>query len=402
MNKDDYNYKEYRYAFKVEWNGGDEPSEIKYTNLMDCIINHDYIKNRMPVMYLYAQIPKPLLDEMINKREEATIIVTINRYEWKGDRVDLNTEQKYLSYEFIYFIPDDINYRRNIESLPVVDKPPEKSDIYTPVLLGLLLERCINEDKKKMMNYVFSKVSKTDLALYTTMEMGKLLMEPFDNDGSIDINIPPMTSVAEILKYINNQSSFYTTDYRFYIDYDRAYLVSNKGINTQASDETIKSVIFNINDPAIKHSKIMGNAVDKDMYICELDANMTEYYEDNKTDNIYNKIISIDSMGNKSEVEIKSGKTSTSGEKPIIIRSDNPDRANMKKNALESSQVLLRVVKGNIDSSVFTINKEYNVNNFEDYKKYDGKYILIGKQEIFSREQVHYSLNVSLVFKKIL
>ena len=52
---------------------------------------------------------------------------------------------------------------------------------------------------------------------------------------------------------------------------------------------------------------------------------MTKYYADSKSDNMFNNIIAIDSMGNKKETELDVQKIKGSNKRSVIIRTDNLD-----------------------------------------------------------------------------
>lgn len=400
-------YKEYRFGVKVEWNGGSEVISLPDTNIAHVVISNDFVKNVMPVIYLSCNLSKSLLDKMIKGKLESTIILTIEKFASKstnpGSGVDIDSGEIYFKKEFIYMLEDDINYQRDVESNPNDETLVEKDDLYAKTTIGLLYQKCINNNKNAVVNSIFNKSSKTDMILFATQHMSDgLLLEPLDNDSVIpSLVVPPSGNVAQLIKYIDSKSSLYKTPYRFYIDYERAYLVSSKGVNTQASDETVTTVIFNINNPLSKDSKLWGNKIDKKSYICELDAGMTKYYADSKSDNMFNNIIAIDSMGNKKETELDVQKIKGSNKRSVIIRTDNLDSIEAQKSRIETSQVLLQVIKNDIDSSYITLNKEYQVKNFEGNSEYDGKYILVQKTEIFSKEREQYKLHLSLLFKKI-
>ena len=60
------------------------------------------------------------------------------------------------------------------------------------------------------------------------------------------------------------------------------------------------------------------------------------------------------------------------------------------------------ITQYNIDTTVITPDRSYTISNPDKNKAYDGKYILMDKQEIFRREdEKYFTSTVTMKFAKI-
>ena len=84
------------------------------------------------------------------------------------------------------------------------------------------------------------------------------------------------------------------------------------------------------------------------------------------------------------------------------IYGDNPDEVYSIKKGIENSSVVLNISKTEIDASLLTPNKEYQVKNFTSYSEYDGRYILSYKKEILIRQEDSFIGNVMFGLRKVM
>lgn len=94
---------------------------------------------------------------------------------------------------------------------------------------------------------------------------------------------------------------------------------------------------------------------------------------------------------------------SASGTGTAVLKLDN-DNFNMLKNikaSIENKANRLIVNKNDLDSEVFTPNKEYIVKNYDAHSDKDGNFILSRKVEFFVREDDKFTLNTMLEFDKV-
>ena len=67
----------------------------------------------------------------------------------------------------------------------------------------------------------------------------------------------------------------------------------------------------------------------------------------------------------------------------------------------DASNVFIYLIKDDLDTDVFTINKKYNIYNIDRYKDTDGVYLLFRKREIYNREDENlFGMTMVLNFRK--
>lgn len=395
-------YNPYNFEISMKWNAGGDVIDIPDTNIASVIIDYDYDNKNMPLILVNCNISTKLIDQMVRRKMETTVLFNIKKYPIKTNKEieaePIRVKTDYLNGEFIYFLQDDVDYNRDVS---YDDNHPNDlpEHLYVKTTIGLLDQNLVNSNKK-LINYIYRNVTKTDIILMNTSHM-PLLLEPLDRDRSYsEFIIPPISSLSALLKYMDDKHMIYATPYRFFIDFDKTYIMSSLGNNIQAVDETIKNIIFNIDNPVEMYSKIQGVKVEGDTHIVEVDSNYTKYYIDTTTGNRYNSILGIDSYGNSTSKKINILKQRGGNTKINIVRLEDTDIIDTLKGRLELSSVILHIVKNDIDCSIYTINKEYYVNNFIDYKDYNGLYLLSRKQEIFIKEHEYFRSNNRIILRK--
>ncbi len=133
-------------------------------------------------------------------------------------------------------------------------------------------------------------------------------------------------------------------------------------------------------------------------YIIDLDTNNIEVYKNKDIELSRNTIIGIDNNGNIK----KSSINNDSLEKIKIerITNNNLNKIEQIKEELEVNTVI-NIVKTDLDTSILTMNKQYNLKNYVNLKDNDGNYLLSRKREIYVREGDEFILSNILTLKKI-
>ena len=234
-----------------------------------------------------------------------------------------------------------------------------------------------------------------------------MVIEPFKYNNKFDyMIIPPFNSISKLLKYLHTRQIFYDSGYRFFMDYDRTYLLSNDGNPVDCKDNTYNTVFIHVHDPIKDKSKYDGLEIDHDRkaYVINVDALDTNMSINKISDKSFNSIIGVTTLGYSNKVDIDLNKNVKSSEKIKLQRlfNDNLDLLSIIKNDIESISVILNVNKSDIDTSLLTPNREYMVHNFSDYSEYDGKYILSYKKEIIVRQNDTFAGGVMFGLRKIM
>ena len=82
----------------------------------------------------------------------------------------------------------------------------------------------------------------------------------------------------------------------------------------------------------------------------------------------------------------------------VRVPNDNPNMIKNIKANIENNTANLTINKNNIDTSLFTLNKEYVVRNFDSHSNRDGHFLLIKKKDVFLREAKEFTLNSIIDF----
>lgn len=384
----------YRYKIRLQYIINDEEYIIDYKNIHNLLIDYDYDKKNRPVLFATISIDKNILDHMIENSKNNTINLTISKY---NTTTGMYIEEDYIKGEFIYFLPDNLNYNKSLDYTGVERGTEDK---FKPVTLGLMMKRLI-DDNKIMINDIVKDTSMINI-IYKHMSHMNVLIEPLKHTDILKrFIIPPLTTISNFIKYIDDYYSLYDTNYRLFFDHDKTYLISSKGDSVKSQEEDYFSVIININNTVGSESKYQGMTVDNftNSYVIDVDANDTEVFKDEDTVRSKNIIIGVDNDGNtrKSIIDEEESTDKISVER---INNNNLNKVDLAVKELKNSTII-NIIKSDLDTSAITINKQYLIKNYIDLRENDGKYLLIRKREIFTREGDEFVVTNLLTMKKI-
>lgn len=388
---------EYNYRIELDWNdiSNNKIISIPVEFVKSLLIDRDYDNKNMPTLYLNLYISRNLTDQIILNKDKSTFILRL----FKSKSTDELFEESYINDEFLYFISDDINYNKNVEYTSKESKV--KDDEYREILIGMLNKRIIDMNKQRF-NGVFTNTSLTNLLMYYTEKIPNLLFEKPNNCDILDkFVMPSYDSLSKVIKHIDEfYHIIYNTPYRFFMDFDRSYLLSSSGNGVPVKNE-YNIVNIDIKDPATYGAVEQGLVTDitNKSYYVSVNANDTKMYNSNLLDKDFNSLMGV-SENNTKEVSLSSyTDKDTKRYEYIRIYNNNFGYIDNYKKKLEMSTNILVINKSNIDCSVFNINKQFNILNIDDYNKYNGSYILSNKRELYIFENNKLKSNLTLYFK---
>ena len=114
-------------------------------------------------------------------------------------------------------------------------------------------------------------------------------------------------------------------------------------------------------------------------------------------------IISVDSVRNINKTTFDTPENSK-GERTVLFRTliNNAKKIKNLKFLYNLGNSVVMITQYNIDTTVITPDRSYTISNPDKNKAYDGKYILMDKQEIFRREdEKYFTSTVTMKFAKI-
>ena len=383
----------YRYKIKLMYIIDNKEYIFDTKNIHNLLIDYDYDNKNRPTLFMKLSIDKNILDDMIKNKDTNTITMTINKYNTLSN---FYIEEEYIKSEFIYFLSEDVNYNKDLDYAGVESNTEDKFKV---VNLGMMKKELI-DNNKILVNDIIVDTNMINI-VYKHISHMNVLIEPFKNQEPIKrFIIPPITTVTKLIEYLDNYNSLYDTKYRLFFDHNRLYLISSSGKSIKAKDEDYFSVIINVNNTVVEESKYQGMTVDNfvNSYIIDIDTTNIEVYKNKDVELTRNTIIGVNNDGNIRKASINND----SLEKIKIerITNNNLDKINHIKDELETNTII-NIVKTDLDTSVLTMNKQYNLKNYVDLKENDGNYLLSRKREIYMREGDEFILTNILTLKKI-
>ena len=389
---------ETQYSVEMNYIHNNKETEIKSESIKYITIDNDYLTKNFPVIYVSAKIRSELYDKMLKNIETDTVTLTISKYNTKKD---VQVEKNYIKDEYVYLFSDtDSNYKSDLEN------ENENNESYRIVYMGLISISILNYTKK-VYNDVISGTMQS--IIYEQLEsMKKLIIEPFDTNKNFNhLLIPPITGINNLISYLYDCGSFYNTQYIFFIDLNKTcYLMSCNGNGIERKSGDFKSIIIDVeSDTNASESKALGMVKDNKAKCYKMTVNYNDYSfsKDLFSSKVFNEIITVDSVGNINKTTFDTPKNSK-GDRTVLFRTliNNPKKIKNLKFLYNLGNSVVMITQYNIDTTVVTPDRSYTITNPKHNKQYDGKYILIDKQEIFRREdEKYFTSTVTMKFAKI-
>ena len=390
----------YRYKISAVFTYDDVVIEMPSESIQMLTTNYDYNAYNMPIYYVDFRLNSNLYDMMVLNSETGKIVLTMRKYDNSTVRA-LN--RKIVEQEFSYIMPTDADYHRPLDKLEVAnDKSDDSYKVGTMALIGYNNF----EENSVLYNDIIKNSNMISIVHKYTSHMN-MVIEPFTNNEMIDwIIIPPLTSITNLLKFLNDFQPFYDKGYRYFRDFGKTYLLSNSGNPVPDGNDKYNTVVINILDTSDPVSKSIGIDIDKERkaYVMTVDSLDTHMDIDIVRNKEYNTILGIGNSGQTYRAELNI-KGESDKEKLLLYRTfDDEDpqyKVNNMKTEIDGSSVVLQLTRTEIDSSIITPNKEYIVQNYREFQEYNGRYILVSKKEVYIQQENEFVSNTLLVFKKV-
>lgn len=362
------------------------------------IIEHDYNKRIMPIIYIKVNLLPSVYNQMVPDQGRGKIYLKLYRSRRIGAT---SSAPKTVIYdEFDYYMTDDPNTYRKLDTIN-----EEKGTAYKTCIIGLV-KIDLQKKNQKTFEGIFKNTNTMSLIQSATSNM-KMVIQPFDNNKYFSTFMcPTIPTIAQFISYINSKASFYKGSYMYYMDLDKTYLRSNDGSYIDAKDGDFKYVAFDVRDLTHYQALTSGMVEDQeqDAYIVYVSGSDAQIIIDRVTSNLVGQIEGIDA-GDGTKLQTARVDTSyitnigTSGSIISKATVDTNFASNLSTRAAESSDTMI-VTKIDMDSKVFTPNKQYLLCNYEDNPKYCGVYFMTCKKEIYLRNGAQMSCQMTITFKK--
>jgi hypothetical protein len=401
MKKDSYIAMQYRYKIEMTYLNIKKGvnTEILNESVKSVIIDHNYDKNTMPIIYMTLALDKALIDDMILNNNDNLILLAIYKFD---ELTDTKQEIEIIRDKFIYFLPNDVNVLNDIEYNETTEEQ-NLGNTYKDITLGLMSIKMINRNKKYLELNVTNNTM-FDCVKYCTSHFDNLIIEPFIfNEKHKRIIMPAQGSVRKSLEFLNSYRVFYYTPFRYYQDFNYTYIISSSGRAIERNDETYSSVLVEIKDITESDANEFGTIANKSAKTYEVFVNYadTVVYDNTILNLSRNQLKGVSSTGNN----IKSLKNSISYSdekiKQIRLNNDNDNMIYNLQSEENNKNVLVFLTKYGLDTDTFTINKRISIHHINRYQQHNGEYLLYRKRECFMREDDTFILHTMLNLRKI-
>lgn len=393
----------YRYTAELQYIKDDKPKIFDSKHIKSIVIDYDYEKNNMPLIYLNIALDKGVLDDMIINNGKGLVNFTIYKYISNNETTSVKTI--YIRDQFVYFIGDDINFKKEIDAFD--KKKQDEEQLFKVINIGLMKLDHLNKNKKSF-GGIYNGTTMINMIQIATSHL-PILIEPITYNTSLkQIIVPPTRTVSSMLKFLNNIAVFYDTPYRFFMDFDTTYLLSSSGkpVLKKGEKNACNSVSISIRSTATELAKIQGMTTDNKQKIYKIEFNSvdTAMNVNRGIEKSYNNITTIETTNTSgtSKINVNNSEYMNSHNKLIRVQNNNTNMISNIKSSLQLSAITIDINKNDLDSSVFTINKEYHIKDHDVYgPEYDGRYLLARKRELYIREDETYIMNTMLTMKQL-
>ena len=389
----------YIYDCELFFNSIDGTStEILKDTIKYIIVEHDYRKAIMPVMYMKVNLIPSVYNKMVPEQGKSKLYLKLYRTRRKGSTSA--TAKKVIYDEFDYFMTDDPSGYKKLDTIG-----EEKGLAYKECFIGII-KLDLQKQNQRSFASVYKNTNMVSLVQNATSHM-KMIIQPFANNEYFNYLVcPPVNTVGQFLAYLNTRKSFYNGSYTYYMDFDKTYLRSNDGSYIDAKDGDYKYIAFDIRDLTANQALTTGMVEDpnQDAYIIYVAARDAQINVDRITSSLVSDIQAVDTKDGstlQTAVVNTSYNTNigTSGANVTHVSVDPNAATNMSTRIAENSNTMI-ITKVDMDSRVFTPNKQYLLCNYEDNPKYCGIYYMVSKKEIYLRNGAQMTCQMTITFKK--
>ena len=378
-----------------------EAVEIDSQQIQYILIDKNFDACNMPVISVFGSIEKSLLDDMLENMSNATMTLTVYKYDVANNNGGIG--ELYFQDKFMFMMDQDLNKTHNLDD---DDYTAGGDTQYKEVNIWLLPQMAVNNNRF-IQNGVFHNATMNSMILNATNNVGDMVVEPISYDNSFDqIMIPPTNTISQYMKYLNdNVNTFYDTPYRYFMDFDLTYMVSSAGKPVPAKNQTVNTVTIDVQDIDNENTNDeLGAFTDEkaSTYKIYTDTSRIDYTSNHLTNRSMNQLTVVDAQGNKTERGINGMTTEITGNfnQVLNISNNDPNLANSIANAATADNTVFSMVKNDLDARLFTINKEYILND-PLHEENATRMLLAQSKQLFIKQGDAFIMSTSLSFRKV-
>lgn len=386
----------YKYNVEVILILGEENISIQSAFISAIVIDNNYDRNNRPIIYMTLNLQARIYDKMVSHKEDGLVNLKIIKKSSNGSALS----KVYIHDNFSYIIKTDPNYHKALKNKIRLSEDQFEDD-YARGTISLFKKDTMDNIKRLHCDIIKNSNMASIIHKYTKDR--RMIIEPLDTKDKYDtIIIPPMESLTETLRFLNDFDTFYNRTYRYFEDFDVTYILSTTGKPIHGTDQ-FDTIMIDVLEPIDDRANTPGISIDYDnsTYILYINAQNTSMDVDTTMNIEYESIIGVSSTGKIYKVPLRNGDDKSKKHLIRRVYNDNMHIIDNLKGDLDSTSIVLQVTKTEVDGSLITPNKEYLVNNYDELSEYNGRYILSYKKEIMMRSGEEFMTNIVLGLRKI-
>lgn len=353
------------------------------------IIESLYQTRFMPVIYLSLILPPDLYTEIINNEKKAKMYLEIKIYNAYSNT---SISKDSIKDQFTYIISNsNLNYKEN------ATETNSGEIAYRPIMLALMSMTLLNKSKTAF-NGIYGNIDQNTLISKVMGGLKSIVKKPKYNPKYETILIPPLNSRTKLLNFLFLKCPFYDTEYIYFMDFKKTYLLDLTGDAISGNDGEKENVYINIPQVTTSTAFSEGVQIKKEGYYLYINPGSTNVKANKSQNKISNQLVFVSDEGTVDAVSLNVNNNIDSDVKQSFRRGGN---AVLYKNMAESNTITIEVMKENIDGAIFSPNKGYYIKNYEGFEDYNGKYVLAYKRQIIKNVHGDFGLSVGLGLRKV-
>lgn len=368
------NHLTYKANIELRFDYGSNIEVIMPEYISSIMVHSDYDNNVLPVVYISLAVNASQYQNIFNYKSSAKFYLNIQVF---NSNIATSIKKTIIDGYFGY-IPSNLNPNYT-NSLNTSDQTIDNS--YRRIMLGLV-SLDLSNALRKSFNGIYYNIDQTTL-IGLALEGTKAVIErPLYNASFDSIIVPPLSTRYRMLEYIFKRSAFYNTNFRYFMDFEKSYLVSKEGNPVSDNSGNPSTILIAMKDISMAESYYDGIEIKNDAYYAYINPMNANFNYNIGTDKIANKIVAVNADRGTQMFGLDINNDPASETKLAFARSKN---GAVDKNEIEGNNTTIDILKQHIDPSIFTPNKEINVldhGNFimsykrEFYKGIAGEFII--------------------------
>ena len=356
------------------------------------MIESDYNNTHiLPIIYLSISIDNDLYNKITEDSSASKFNINIKK---KNVMSKSSVQQKVISENFNYVTSSNsVNYtsilNEGAKKVSGNSKTASNDQSYRTLMIGLVSIKQTNTLRKNF-NGIYNNID-TSTLLAIALEGTETIVEtPKYNTNYSSYYVSPVTTRYQMINSLFKKDPFYDTQFRYFMDFDRSYLLSKDGKAVQVAKGTPQNVIIDVKDITDTDAYKEGFTEANGSYVVYVNSSDVSIIENNSTEKVTTNIVAVDDDTSGTLSTGIDGNTSEDSDtKVTYVRGNN---AKVVRNDIESNNVLIQLIKRNIDTAIFTPNRSITIRNFVGNEKFNGNYVLLSKKEVYKLDAGEFTI----------